>query len=88
MKTRWINILQPLKLIKKRMNMIYKLIINIVIDGGFVELIKSNLLNFHDIDIVTNVNDMEFISFECSFMTCSELVPNSRFSFSSLSINF
>jgi hypothetical protein len=31
------------------MNLIYNLIINIVIDGGFVELIKSNLLNFHDI---------------------------------------
>lgn len=59
------------------MNLIYNLIINIVIDGGFVELIKSNLLNFHDIDIVTNANAMEFISFECSSITYSELVPNS-----------
>jgi hypothetical protein len=59
------------------MNLIYNLIINIVIDGGFVELIKSNLLNFHDTDIVTNANAMEFISFECSFITYSELVPNS-----------
>jgi len=59
------------------MNLIYNLIINIVIDGGFVELIKSNLLNFHDIDTITNANVMEFISFECSSMTCNELVPNS-----------
>jgi hypothetical protein len=55
------------------MNLIYNLIINI----GFVKLINSNLLNFHDIDIVIDANAMEFISFECSSMTCSELVPNS-----------
>jgi hypothetical protein len=59
------------------MNLIYKLIINIVIDNGFVKLIKSNLLNFHDIDFVIDANAMEFISFECSYLTCSELVPNS-----------
>ncbi len=75
MKTRWINILQPLKLLKKNLNLIYNLIINIVIDNGFVELMKSNLLNFHEIDIVTDANAMEFISFKCSSMTCSELVP-------------
>jgi hypothetical protein len=57
--------------------MLYNLIINIVIHSGFVKLIKSNILNFHDIDIVIDVNVMEFISFECSSMTCIGLVPNS-----------
>lgn len=59
------------------MNLIYNLIINIVIDSGFVELINFNLLNFHDIDTVIDANVMEFISFVCSFMTCNELVPDS-----------
>jgi len=54
----------------------------------FMELIKSNLLNFHYIDIITDANVMEFISFECSSMICNELVLNFYFSFISLSINF
>jgi hypothetical protein len=53
-----------------------------------MELIKSNLLNFHYIDIITDANVMEFISFECSSMICNELVPNFYFNFISLSINF
>jgi hypothetical protein len=48
-KTRWINMFQPLKYVGKD----YKiLIIKIVADYSLVELAKANLLNLCDIDMI------------------------------------
>ncbi len=51
-KTRWINMLPPLKWVEKK----YKtLIAKMVVDNDFVESIKAHLLNLCDINIIPNL---------------------------------
>jgi hypothetical protein len=48
-KTRWINLLAPLKRVGKK----YKtLIVKMAIDNGYVETIKMNLVNLCDVGII------------------------------------
>jgi hypothetical protein len=48
-KTKWINILQPLKHVGKKYEM---LIIKMAADCGSMELVKVNLLNLCDINMI------------------------------------
>lgn len=48
-KTRWINMLAPLKWVKKEYE---TLIVKMVIDSGFVEVARTNLVNLCDLHAI------------------------------------